>query len=306
MENLEFLVVQDVYEDVETNKYAHVFLPAAVWAEKEGCHHQHRAAREPHAQRAGALRRFQARLLDLQRDGQALRGPQQDPLSRDAGRRVRGNEASCPKAPDARSTSPGMSYDRIEAAARHPVALQRSAGAADKQRSASRRLDMKQRQDFLGNPRLYTDGVFQTPDGRAKLIPVRFVDNNERPGHRVPVLAQLGPRGRAFPHPHAHRQDRQLQQVQPDAVHGDEPRCGRRAGHRAQSYVRLVSRRGDAVVMVQLTHRVPPRHGVHPVPLPRLRQPPDARPARPVFAPARVQAERGAGREGSISRKPRG
>src|SRR5438105_1497737 len=38
MENLEFLVVQDVYEDVETNKYSHVFFPAAVWAEKEGCH----------------------------------------------------------------------------------------------------------------------------------------------------------------------------------------------------------------------------------------------------------------------------
>ena len=38
MERLEFLVVQDVYEDVETNRYSHVFLPAAVWAEKEGCH----------------------------------------------------------------------------------------------------------------------------------------------------------------------------------------------------------------------------------------------------------------------------
>src|SRR5256714_1450877 len=38
MQNLEFLVVQDVYEDVETNQYAHVYLPAAVWAEKEGCH----------------------------------------------------------------------------------------------------------------------------------------------------------------------------------------------------------------------------------------------------------------------------
>ncbi len=38
MENLEFLVVQDVYEDVETNKYSHVYFSAAVWAEKEGCH----------------------------------------------------------------------------------------------------------------------------------------------------------------------------------------------------------------------------------------------------------------------------
>ena len=38
MEKLEFLVVQDCYEDVETNQYSHVYFPASVWAEKEGCH----------------------------------------------------------------------------------------------------------------------------------------------------------------------------------------------------------------------------------------------------------------------------
>ena len=37
LENLEFCVVQDAYEDVETANYAHVYLPASVWAEKEGC-----------------------------------------------------------------------------------------------------------------------------------------------------------------------------------------------------------------------------------------------------------------------------
>jgi len=37
LEQLEFLVVQDAYQDVETNECSHVYLPAAVWAEKEGC-----------------------------------------------------------------------------------------------------------------------------------------------------------------------------------------------------------------------------------------------------------------------------
>ncbi|VAW57245.1 Assimilatory nitrate reductase large subunit, partial [hydrothermal vent metagenome] len=37
LEKLDFLVVQDAYEDVETTKYAHMFLPAAIWAEKNGC-----------------------------------------------------------------------------------------------------------------------------------------------------------------------------------------------------------------------------------------------------------------------------
>ncbi len=33
---LEFLVVPDAYRDVETNAYSHVYLPAVLWAEKEG------------------------------------------------------------------------------------------------------------------------------------------------------------------------------------------------------------------------------------------------------------------------------
>ena len=36
------------------------------------------------------------------------------------------------------------------------------------------------------------------------------------------------------------------------------PDAGRRLGIKNMSYARLVSRRGDAVVMVQLTQRVPP------------------------------------------------
>ena len=37
LEKLEFCVVQDSYADVEANQYAHAFLPASIWAEKEGC-----------------------------------------------------------------------------------------------------------------------------------------------------------------------------------------------------------------------------------------------------------------------------
>jgi len=37
-----------------------------------------------------------------------------------------------------------------------------------------------------GAPRLYTDGKFQYPDGKAKRIPWPFVDNNERPDDQYP------------------------------------------------------------------------------------------------------------------------
>ena len=36
LEKLECLIVQDSYVDVETTQYAHIFLPGAIWAEKEG------------------------------------------------------------------------------------------------------------------------------------------------------------------------------------------------------------------------------------------------------------------------------
>lgn len=36
MEKLEFCAVQDCYEDAESTQYAHVYLPAGTWAEKEG------------------------------------------------------------------------------------------------------------------------------------------------------------------------------------------------------------------------------------------------------------------------------
>ena len=36
MQKLEFCVVQDCYQDTESAQYAHVFLPAGTWAEKEG------------------------------------------------------------------------------------------------------------------------------------------------------------------------------------------------------------------------------------------------------------------------------
>jgi assimilatory nitrate reductase catalytic subunit len=36
LEKLEFMIVQDAYVDVEATQYSHVYLPAALWGEKEG------------------------------------------------------------------------------------------------------------------------------------------------------------------------------------------------------------------------------------------------------------------------------
>ncbi|WP_442975428.1 hypothetical protein, partial [Salmonella enterica] len=52
--------------------------------------------------------------------------------------------------------------------------------------------DLAQRLDLRGDPRLYTDGHFQTDSGRAHLIPVRFVNNNEVPDAEYPFWFNSG------------------------------------------------------------------------------------------------------------------
>ena len=108
-----------------------------------------------------------------------------------------------------------------------------------------------------GTSRLYADGVFPTPDGRASLIGVQFVNNNECPDQEFPFWLNSG---RVVEHFHTRTRTGKIgngnkfsptpyMELNPDAA------AGLNVSH--QSYVRLVSRRGDAVVLVQLTQRVP-------------------------------------------------
>ncbi|HEV8313517.1 MAG TPA: molybdopterin-dependent oxidoreductase, partial [Burkholderiaceae bacterium] len=256
MENLDFLVVQDVYEDVETNKYSHVFLPAAVWAEKEGCHtnterrvNLTRNVLPPYADSKPDFWIFNEMAKRFE-DRNKIHFPQTPEgafeemreLSKGAGRTL---------------DISGMSYDRIEAARGIQWPYSEDQARADEHKfGAASVADMKQRMDFLGNPRLYTDGVFQTPDGRANLIPVRFVNNNECPDGEYPFWLNSG---RVVEHFHTRTRTGKIgncNKFSPTPYMEMNPDAAQELGIEHQSYVRLVSRRGDAVVMVQLTHRV--------------------------------------------------
>ncbi|WP_372722328.1 molybdopterin oxidoreductase family protein [Immundisolibacter sp.] len=256
MENLEFLVVQDVYEDVETNKYSHVFLPAAVWAEKEGCHtnterrvNLTRNVLEPYADSKADFWIFNE-LSKRFADRNTIHFPatpegafeEMKVLSRGAGRTL---------------DISGMSYDRIHAARGIQWPYSEEQARRDEEKiGPAAGFDMHTRQDFLGNPRLYTDGTFQTPDGRAKLIPVRFVNNNECPDAEYPFWLNSG---RVVEHFHTRTRTGKIgncNKFSPTPYMEMNPDAADELGIEHASYVRLVSRRGDAVVMVQLTQRV--------------------------------------------------
>jgi predicted molibdopterin-dependent oxidoreductase YjgC len=109
-----------------------------------------------------------------------------------------------------------------------------------------------------GTPRLYSDGKFQHADGRAKLIPLPFIDNNERPDKDYPFWLNSG---RVVEHFHTRTRTGKLgnlNKFSPTPYMEMNPDAARALGVTHGSYARLASRRGDAVVMVQLTGRVAP------------------------------------------------
>ena len=256
MEKLEFLVVQDVYSDVETTQYAHVYFPAAVWAEKEGCH--------TNTERRVNLTR---NVLPAYADSK----PDFWIFNQMAKRFTERNNIHFPETAEGafeemRELSKGkgrtldisgMSYDRIEAA--RGIQWPYSEAQAQLDEAAIGPVlsfDMQRRQDFIGARRLYSDGQFQTEDGRAKLIPVRFFNNNECPDTEYPFWLNSG---RVVEHFHTRTRTGKIgncNKFSPTPYMEMNPDAAQELGIEHQSYVRLVSRRGDAVVMVQLTQRV--------------------------------------------------
>ncbi len=238
LEKLEFLVVQDAYEDVETNQYSHMFLPAGVWAEKTGCFtNTERRVNlitpvvQPHADSKPDFWIF-SQLAKRFEHGSKIPFPEtpagafeeMKQLSKGEGRTL---------------DISGMSHELIEQAKGIQWPYREGMDGAK------------------GDPRLYTDGVFQTADGKAKLIALPFIDNNERPCDDFPFWMNSG---RVVEHFHTRTRTGKLgnlNKFSPTPYMEMNPDAAAELGVKHQSYVRIVSRRGDAVVMVQLTQRVP-------------------------------------------------
>ncbi len=264
LEKLDFLVVQDSYADVETTQYAHMYLPAATWAEKEGVFTNTerrvnivRQVIKPKGHSKSDLWIFN-NLAKRFAQGQRIKFPEEPEqvfnemkhLSK--GRLVDISGMTHDKIEEQK----GIQWPYTEAMAEGSLGGKAEGSVSDKAEGSSSDKAEGSAQP-KGAQRLYTDGDFSYADGKAKLVPLPFIDNNEKPENDFPFWLNTG---RVVEHFHSRTKTGKIgnnnkyspmpyMEMNPDAafelgvVHGE--------------YVRCVSKRGDAVVMAQLTQRVP-------------------------------------------------
>jgi len=235
LEKLECLVVQDAYVDVETVQYAHAYLPAAMWGEKEGVF-------------TNTERRVNLVRRAVTPPGEAK--PDLWIFTQLAKRFERGRRMTFAETPaevfdEIRRVSAGrpcdysgMTYETIE---------------------ARRGIQWPCNEAYPhGSPRLYADGVFRHHGGKAQLIPLPFIDNNERPDEHYPFWLNTG---RVVEHWHTRTKTGKignLNKFSPTPYMEINPGAAEKMGIKPMEYVRVVSRRSDAVVLAQLTERVAP------------------------------------------------
>jgi len=240
LETVDFLVVQDGFHPTPTSALAHLVLPAAIWGEKEGTYTNserrvskvNRAVDPPGEARtdfdiflglASALGVRDELFPDWSMPGDAF----------EEWKRVSAGRL-CDYS--------GMTYEAIEEAG--GIQWPFPAGATEP--------PSQQR-------RLYSDGHFQTDDGRARLIGVKWEPFPEQPTKSFPFVLNTG---RTVEHWHTRTKTGKvpiLERLSPHAWVEMNPRDARTLGLKTQDRVDVVSRRGRVRdVELRLTETIAP------------------------------------------------
>jgi anaerobic selenocysteine-containing dehydrogenase len=224
LETIDFLVVQDGFHPTPTSELADLVLPAAIWGEKEGTYtnSERRVSKvNPAVDPPGEARPDFDIFLDLAAAlgcaNEIFPGWTKPEHAFEEWGRVSSGRL-CDYA--------GMSYAAIEE--HGGIQWPYPAGATDPG----------------GTRRLYTDGRFQTDDGRARLIPVKWEPFPEQPSADFPFVLNTG---RTVEHWHTRTKTGHvpiLERLSPNAWLEINPRDARRLRLKWSDRVDVVSQRG--------------------------------------------------------------
>ncbi|MDH5527706.1 MAG: nitrate reductase [Nitrospirota bacterium] len=237
LKKLEFLAIQDVFHPLPSAEFAHAFLPAAIWAEKEGTFTNSerrvnlvRKVVDPPGEAKSDLDIFLGLADAMSMTHLIARTPAQ--VMDEIGRVSEGRPCDYS----------GITHEALERAG----GIQWPAPKADAGEAPQ------------GSPRLYTDGGFHHADGRAKLIPLLFDDDNERPDTAYPFWLNTG---RVVEHWHTRTKTGRignLNKFSPIPYVEMNSRDAARLGIESLDFAKIRSRRSELTVMAQLTERVAP------------------------------------------------
>ena len=226
-ENLDFLVVQDGFHPTPTTEMADLVLPAAIWGEKSGTYtnSERRVSRVNKAVEPPGEARSDFDIFLAVADEMGMR----DTLypgwktPQDAFEEWRAVSAGrlCDYS--------GISYELLDRhqAVQWPLRAGEEAGAASPPPTS----------------RLYSDGRFSTPDGRARLFAIEWEPYPEQPTEAYPLVLNTG---RTVEHWHTRTKTKEvriLERMSPAAWLEMNPRDARQLGLRPHDLVTVVSPR---------------------------------------------------------------
>ncbi len=232
VERAEFVIVQEAFATTATARHADLLLPATTWGEKDGTvtNSERRISRvRPAVPAPGAARHDWRIAVDVARRLEALDGRTATLFPYETPEQVWNEHRASTAGRDLDIT--GLSYPLLEA--QGPQQWPYPAGAAQ------------------GRARLYTDGRFATPDGRARFDATPFRPVAEPRDARYPVAlltgrlrdqwhgaSRTGQLGRLFGHA-------------PEPALQLHPQDMERRGLAPGALAHVTSRRGSIVVPVQ-------------------------------------------------------
>jgi assimilatory nitrate reductase catalytic subunit len=223
LETLDFLVVQDGFHPIPTSELAHLVLPAAIWGEKEGTYtnSERRVSKvnravDPPGEAKSDFDIFLALAARLGCREELFPGWTQPEHAFEEWKQVSAGRL-CDYS--------GMSYDLIEE--HGGVQWPFPAGTTE-----------------VTTTRLYTDGQFQTDDGKAKLFCIEWRPFPEQPNREFPFVLNTG---RTVEHWHTRTKTGQvpiLERMSPNAWLEMNTRDAQSLKLKPHDRVDIISRRG--------------------------------------------------------------